>query len=126
MSSAAQPAAAIGVASVPEAKKVPGWKQLQKLIPYLGRYKGQVVLGLITLALMGTAGALQPLTFGVIMDCLSGNARALGQLNDAMPRLAHWITFAYQPSSRRTLLIYCVATLIVTALKGVFLFWMRW
>jgi ATP-binding cassette subfamily B multidrug efflux pump len=69
---------------------------------------------------------VQPLTFGVIMDCLSGNARALGQLNDAMPRLAHWITFAYQPSSRRTLLIYCVATLIVTALKGVFLFWMRW
>jgi ATP-binding cassette, subfamily B, multidrug efflux pump len=126
MSSAAQPAAAIGAASLPETKKVPGWRQLQRLIPYLGRYKGQVVLGLITLSLMGAFGALQPLTFGVIMDCLSGNARPLGQLNNSMPALAHWFALAYQPSSKRTLIIYCLAALVLTALKGVFLFWMRW
>ncbi len=126
MSSAAQPATAIGATSIPQPKKVPGWKQLQRLLPYVGRYKGQVVLGLVTLAVMGIIGALQPLAFGIIVDCLSGNAQPLGQLNNTMPGLAHWLTFAYQPSSRHTLVVYCVLALIVTALKGVFSFWTRW
>jgi ATP-binding cassette, subfamily B, multidrug efflux pump len=125
MSSAVNPAAAVA-APVSRAPKVSGWKQLQKLIPYLGRYKGQIAVGLVTLAAMGIAGALQPLSYGVIMDCLSGNAQPLGALNQTMPRLAHWLTVAYLPSSRRTLAIYCLAALVITALKCVFLFWMRW
>src|SRR2546421_354669 len=101
--------------SAAKVKQIPGWKQLQKLLPYVARYKKQVVLGLIALAAMGIAGALQPLAFGIIMDCVSGHAQALGRLNQTMPALAHWLTIAYQPSSGRTLAIYCIATLIVVA-----------
>ena len=52
----------------PAAKSIPGWKQLSKLLPYIARSKGQVVVGMLTLAAMGIVGTLQPLVFGVIMD----------------------------------------------------------
>ena len=73
----------------PAAKPVPGWKQLSKLLPYIARCKGQVAVGMVALAAMGIVGTLQPLVFGVIMDCLSGNAQPLGRLGQMSPRLAH-------------------------------------
>lgn len=60
-------------------KRLSGWKQLRKLLPYLSRCKAQVVVGMIALAAMGIVGTLQPLAFGVIMDCLAGNAQPLGR-----------------------------------------------
>ncbi len=106
-------------------KPVPGWKHLAKLLPYIARCKGQVAVGLVALAAMGFVGTLQPLVFGVIMDCLSGNAQPLGRLGQTSPALAHLIP-AYQPSSVRTLIIYCLAALAIITLKGVFSFWTRW
>ena len=126
MSTAAQPATAAVVPSSSQAKSVPGWKQLAKLLPYLGRYKAQVVLGLLLNGIMGLIGALQPLAFGIIIDCLSGQAHPLGRLYESMPQISHWLTLAYQPSSGRTLAIYCLVALVIVALKGVFLFWTRW
>ena len=81
---------------------------------------------MVTLAAMGIVGTLQPLAFGVIMDCLSGNAQPLGRLSQMSPRLVHLLIPAYAPSSVRTLIIYCVAALVIVALKGVFSFWTRW
>ncbi len=107
-------------------KPVPGWKQLRKLLPYIGRFKSQVFVGLVALALMGIVGTLMPLAFGVIMDCLSGNTQPLGRLADASPRLTGFLLRGYQPFSGRTLAIYCVAALIIVALKGLFSFWSRW
>ena len=106
-------------------KAVPGWKHLAKLLPYVVRCKGQVAVGLVALAAMGFVGTLQPLVFGVIMDCLSGNAQPLGRLGQTSPALAHLIP-AYQPSSVRTLIIYCLAAVVIITLKGVFSFWTRW
>src|SRR5215813_4351354 len=109
MSAAAQTLS--GVTAPP--KSVPGWKQLARLLPYMARYKGQVVLGLATDGVMGLIGALQPLALGIIIDCVSGQARPLGRLYDTLPRLSRWLAFAYQPSSSRTLAIYCIAALVI-------------
>ena len=110
----------------PAAKPIPGWKQLSKLLPYIARSKGQVVVGMLTLAAMGIVGTLQPLVFGVIMDSLSGNAQPLGRLSQMSPRLAHALIRDYAPSSSRTLVIYCLIAIAIVAFKGVFSFWTRW
>ena len=110
----------------PAAKPVPGWKHLKKLLPYIARSKGQVAIGMVTLAAMGIVGTLQPLAFGVIMDCLSGNPQPLGRLSQASPRLVRLLIPDYAPSSVRTLVIYCLAAVVIVALKGVFSFWTRW
>src|SRR3984957_3399524 len=107
-------------------KPVPGWKQLRKLLPYIGRFKSQVFVGLVALALMGIVGTLMPLAFGVIMDCLSGNTQPLGRLAGLSPRLTEVLLRGYHPFSGRTLAIYCLAALIIVALKGLFSFWSRW
>src|SRR6201997_1954854 len=109
-----------------DSKPTSGWTHLKKLLPYIARSKGQVAVGMVTLAAMGIVGTLQPLAFGVIMDCLSGNAQPLGRLSQMSPRLVHLLIPAYAPSSVRTLIIYCLAALIIVALKGVFSFWTRW
>src|ERR1700730_11003425 len=109
-----------------DSKPTAGWKQLKKLLPYIARSKGQVAIGMVTLAAMGIVGTLQPLAFGVIMDCLSGNAQPVGRLSQMSPRLVHLLIPAYAPSSVRTLIIYCIAAVAIVALKGVFSFWPRW
>jgi ATP-binding cassette, subfamily B, multidrug efflux pump len=110
----------------PASKPIPGWKHLKKLLPYIARSKGQVAIGMVTNTAMGVVGTLQPLAFGVIMDCLSGNAQPLGRLGQTSPRLVKLLIPAYAPSSIRTLIIYCLAALVIVALKGVFSFWTRW
>ena len=79
---------------VAKPKPVSGWKQLARLLPYITRFKGQVAFGMVGLGLMGLVGTLQPLVFGVIMDCLSGNAQPLGQLGQTSSRLLHALAFA--------------------------------
>ena len=81
---------------------------------------------MVALALMGIVGTLMPLAFGVIMDCLSGNAQPLGRLAEISPRMAHFLLHGYHPRSARTLAIFCLAALIIVALKGLFSFWSRW
>ena len=81
---------------------------------------------MVGLGLMGLVGTLQPLVFGVIMDCLSGNAQPLGQLGQTSPWLLHTLVHGYAPSSKRTLAIYCMVAIAIVALKGVFSFWSRW
>ena len=120
------PALAAEPLKPPAAKPIPGWKQLKKLLPYIARSKGQVAVGMVTLAAMGIVGTLQPLAFGVIMDCLSGNAQPLGRLSQMSPRLTHFLIPDYAPSSARTLVIYCVMAIVIVALKGLFSFWTRW
>jgi ATP-binding cassette, subfamily B, multidrug efflux pump len=117
MSSIAQPVAV--------AKPASGWKQLLKLLPYLSRRKGLVAIGLVTLAVMGIVGTLLPLSFGVIMDCLAGSPQPLGRLSQAWPRLVQFLIPDYQPSSARTVMIYCLIALVIVLLKGVFSFWTR-
>src|SRR5579871_5083421 len=100
-------------------KNIPGWKQLAKLLPYVSRCKGKVAVGMVTLALMGFVGTLQPLVFGVIMDCLSGNAQPLGRLGQTSPELVRLIPY-YQAKSVQTLVFYCFVALVIITLKGIF------
>jgi ATP-binding cassette, subfamily B, multidrug efflux pump len=110
-----------GAVAQPKSKSntTAGWKQLAKLLPYIGRFKGQVAIGLVTLVGMGFVGTLQPLVFGIIMDCLSGNIKPLGRLGQNSPGLSRLIPY-YQASSAHTLIFYCLAAVVIITMKGAF------
>ncbi len=58
-----------------KAPKTSARKNLRGLLPYLGRYKGAIAFGLLTLVLMGLIGSIVPLTTGIITDTLAGSSR---------------------------------------------------
>jgi ATP-binding cassette, subfamily B, multidrug efflux pump len=118
--------------------ETPASKGLRSLMPYLRRYTGGIVFGLLTVVLMGVIGNVLPLATGVMTDTLAGNAvpfehstptgsaagRALGlALNTS--KLSSSIPY-YAPSSRRTLGIYCLIVVLCVAIKGVLSFSARW
>jgi ATP-binding cassette subfamily B protein len=117
------------------AKKTPkpsGWQNLRGLLPYLGRYRRSIALGLLTLALMGLIGNVVPLTTGVITDTLTGSPRPFlhpeGKAG-AGPLGGDWLSTLipfYEPHSRRTLGIYCLILIGCIALKGLMSFATRW
>src|SRR6266849_3858488 len=130
MSTASSAALRAGVSGT-DKPKVSAWKNLQGLLPYLGRYKGGLALGLITLALMSIVGTLVPLATGVITDALTGSPRPFSHPvhgttgmagTDVLSRIAPF----YEPHSRRTLLIYCLILVGAVALKGLLSFATRW
>jgi ATP-binding cassette, subfamily B, multidrug efflux pump len=102
------------------------WKHLRGLVPYLGRYRRSIALGLLALALMGIAGSVPPLILGAIIDTLTGAARPLAHLGVLSRPLLHWLFPFYQPSSVRTVVECCLLLLGVIAAKGVFSFATRW
>ena len=108
------------------------WKDLLGLVPYLGRYKGAITLGLLTLALMGIVGSLIPLATGIITDTLAGSPQPFARVN-AGPATAiasgSWLVRMipfYAPSSRHTLGIYCSILIFCVLLKGYLSFSTRW
>ena len=104
------------------------------LIPYLRRYPGGIIVGLLVVVLMSVIGNVLPLATGIMTDTLAGNpvpfqhstqtgvSPALG-LNPST--LSRSIPF-YAPSSRRTLGIYCLIVILCVAIKGVLSFSARW
>ncbi len=102
------------------------WRSLRGLLPYVARYKGGVVGGLVTLALMGVLGTLPQILIGAITDSLTNNSVPLRNLTGFSRSLLNWLFYFYQPLSRRTLLIFCAMLVIVVAAKGVFSFLSRW
>ena len=64
--------------------KTSSWKNLSGLVPYLGRYKGAIAVGMLTLALMGIVGAIVPLATGIITDTLTGSTRPSNELPTAL------------------------------------------
>ena len=95
-----------------KAPKLSAGKNLRGLLPYLGRYKGAIAFGLLTLALMGFVGSIVPLATGIITDTLAGSQRpferAMHGAADVTP--LNWLS---EPSALlraaqpRTLGIYC-------------------
>ncbi len=115
----------------PAKKKVSAGKNLRGLLPYLGRYKGAIAFGLLTLIFMGLIGSIVPLTTGVITDTLAGSQRpferAMHGANDVAP--LNWLSNLvpyYQPNSRHTLAVYCLILIVCISLKGVMSFATRW
>jgi len=121
-------AAAAQVASKPRAveARTPGWKQLVRLLPYLGRYKGGMTIGMITLVAMGLVGNLVPLLMGVIFDCISNEPKPLSKLVGKLGIISVWFGRYYQPLNRHALAIFCFVLIAAIALKGIFSFLTRW
>jgi ATP-binding cassette subfamily B protein len=123
MSAAPAPAVPLKSKTPP---KISGWKHLRRLVPYVWRYKGMVLLGLLTLALMGIVGNLSPLVIGAITDSLVGASRPFPNITGRVRELLSPLFSFYQPFNRHTLGIYCLILVGIVALKGIFSFWTRW
>jgi len=119
-------AAAQAVSSAPAAaRRVSSAKHLRALMPYVSQYKGKVALGMLMNIGLGITGVLAPILTGAIFDTL---------LSAPVP-LAKWGRIAqislgpllkyYQPGSRQTLAIFCVALIVAAAANGVFSYWNR-
>jgi ATP-binding cassette subfamily B protein len=111
--------------------KVSSWKNLRGLLPYLGRYKGAIALGMLTLVLMGLIGNIVPLTTGIITDTVAGSSRPFEHATHGSADVAplNWLSRLvpyYEAHSRRTLGIYCLILIGCIALKGLMSFATRW
>jgi len=112
--------------------KISAATNLAGLRPYLRRYPGAIVFGLITLVLMSAIGNVIPLATGIITDTLTGSPRPFAHaLNDeGAPAIgAGWLTRVipfYQPHSRHTVMLYCLLLVLCVAIKGVLSFTTRW
>jgi ATP-binding cassette, subfamily B, multidrug efflux pump len=130
MSAAAQTVAGVK----PKQQKPKAWRELRRLIPYIGPYKGSTSFGLLMLLVMGLIGAFPPLIIGSIMDCLKGSPLPMPNLTQAGPAgtIGFWHTVLkpilvfYEPSSRHTLAMLCLLLVGFVVVKGIFSFWSRW
>lgn len=115
-------------------KQQKAWKELRRLVPYIGPYKGTTTTGLLALLVMGLVGAFPPLIIGAITDCLKGSPQPMPNLTDAgsAGSIGIWhtvlkpILYFYQPDSRHTLAMLCLLLVGVVVVKGIFSFWSRW
>src|SRR5260370_32652101 len=114
-------------------ESAPG-KGLRGLMPYLRRYPGGIVFGLLTVVLMSIIGNVLPLATGVMTDTLAGNSVPFehstktgtpAPLGLNASTLSRSIPY-YAPSSRHTLGIYCLIVVLCVAIKGVLSFSARW
>jgi ATP-binding cassette, subfamily B, multidrug efflux pump len=114
-----------------KAPKKSAGQNLRGLLPYLGRYKGAIAFGLLTLVIMGVIGSVVPLATGVITDTLAGSQRpfelAMHGATDVGP--LNWLSSMvpyYEVHSRQTLAIYCLILVACITLKGIMSFATRW
>jgi ATP-binding cassette subfamily B multidrug efflux pump len=113
--------------SAPKAaqKRVSGWAQLKRLMPYVARHKSEVVTGFITQAGMGITGTLLPLILGVITDCIKGAQTPLAQLGRLTQIALGPLLPYYHPKDPHTLAVFCSSLVIICAVQGVFSYWTR-
>jgi ATP-binding cassette, subfamily B, multidrug efflux pump len=126
------PGTAASPAETKKTAKTTAGKNLLGLVPYLGRYKRAIAVGLLTLALMGVVGSLIPLATGVITDTLAGSPQPFAHANAgpaatiaASSWLGRMIPY-YAPGSRHTLGIYCLVLILCVLVKGYLSFSTRW
>src|ERR1700704_5132692 len=109
-------------------------KGLRGLMPYLRRYTGGIVFGLLTVVLMSFIGNALPLATGVMTDTLAGNPvpfEHYTQTGTPAPLGLNASTLSrsipyYARSSRHTLGIYCLIVVLCVAIKGLLSFSARW
>jgi ATP-binding cassette subfamily B protein len=99
---------------------------LRGLLPYLRRYRSQIVFGFVVLVTGNIVGALLPLAVGTIIDSLSGSQALLKRFTALPTPLYSLLLSFYKPFSRETLLFYAAVLLGIVAIKGLFSFWTRW
>src|ERR1039458_3108643 len=100
-----------------EPRQVSGWAQLMRLLPYVARHKGEVLIGMVTQTGMGITGTLLPLILGVITDCLKGAQTPLAQLGRLTQISLGYLLPYYHPKDPRTLAVFASALVIVCAVQ---------
>src|SRR6266852_1640278 len=102
----------------------PPSKDLRGLMPYLRRYPGSIIFGLLMVVLMGIVGNVLPLATGVMTDTLAGNSVPFEHSTQSgtpvalalnASRLSRSIPY-YAPSSLRTLGIYFLILVLCVAM----------
>lgn len=112
----------------------PPSKDLRGLMPYLRRYTGSIVIGLVMVFLMGVVTNVLPLATGVMTDSLAGSPAPFehaGGKGPALAAVARVSTLSraipfYAPNNGKTLGIYCLIVVLCVAVKGVLSFSGRW
>src|ERR1700688_4089945 len=100
-------------------KRVSGWAQLMRLLPYMSRHKGEMAIGIVTQIGMGITGTLLPLIIGAIVDCIKGAETPLAQLGRLTQISLGYLLPYYHPKSPTTLAVFCSALIIVCAIQGI-------
>ena len=106
-------------------KRVSGWSQLMRLLPYVARHKTEVVIGLVTQIGMGITGTLLPLIMGAIVDCIKGAEVPLAQLGRLARISLGFLLPYYHPRNSQTLVVFCSALIVMCAIQGIFSYWTR-
>src|SRR5690242_20566403 len=123
-------AATIGAASTPKKPaKSSSWKHLVGLLPYLGRYRGSIALGMLALVVSSVVQNLIPLATGVLTDILAGSAHPFERSAQGHLLAGSWLSRAipyYSPHSRHALGIYCLLLIGLVSVRAVLSFWTRW
>lgn len=120
------PSQAIPTSTVPKSSRAfSKLEHLKYLVPYMGRYKWMITLGLLLLLIVGLIGALPQIMIGAITDCLRGSAEPLPTLDGLSRNVLHSVFAVYVPSSRSTIGIYCLLLIGVVMVKNFLTFLMR-
>ena len=125
-------AAAATIGATPDAKKPSkssSWKNLVGLLPYLGRYRGSLTLGMLALVVSSVVQNVIPLATGVLTDILAGSARPFESSAQGHLLAGSWLSRTipyYTPHSRHALGIYCLLLIALVSLRAVLSFWTRW
>ena len=123
-------AATIGAASnATKPAKSSSWKNLVGLLPYLGRYRGSMALGMLALVVSSVVQNVIPLATGVLTDILAGSARPFESSAQGHLLAGSWLSRMipyYSPHSRHALGIYCLLLIALVSLRAVLSFWTRW
>src|SRR5579859_2524532 len=103
-------------------------KNLLGLMPYLGRYRPAIALGLLALALTSIIGNIIPLATGVMTDILAGSPRPFQTNTHAQALAGDWLSRDipfYAPHSRHALGTYCLILIVCVLFKGLMSFTTR-
>ena len=125
-------AAAATMGATSDAKKPSkssSWKNLVGLLPYLGRYRGSLALGMLALVVSSIVQNVIPLATGVLTDILAGSARPFERSAQGHLLAGSWLSRTipyYSPHSRHALGIYCLLLIALVSLRAVLSFWTRW
>ncbi|MGH9741404.1 MAG: ABC transporter ATP-binding protein [Candidatus Acidiferrum sp.] len=123
-------AATIGATSAAKKRpKTSSWKNLLGLLPYLGRYKGPISLGMLALVVSSVVQNVIPLATGVLTDILAGSAHPFQRSAQGHLLAGSWLSRIipfYSPHSRHALGIYCCLLIGLVSLRAVLSFLTRW
>ena len=125
------PATTSAQTATKKSRKSSSWANLRGLVPYLGRYKGAITVGMAAVLIMVLVGSIVPLATGIVTDTLAGSQRPFERSMHGSTDVAplNWLSNLvpyYEPHSRRTLAIYCLVLVACIALKGIMSFISRW